>query len=140
MATYFIPFQQDADLVKTRTIPAAGATNYSGSIDLGAAQPFKHGNQMVKIVIPACVSLTNTGATSTVTLQDSTDDSSFSDVNPLHQVQYTGVATTGYLGDTYYFTLPPKLNRYIRIKCVSHASAGDNTAVTITWGLVFGTP
>lgn len=140
MATYFIPFLQDAELLKTRTFPAAGATNYSSSIDLKAAQPNKHGNQMVKILAPSCPNHTNNSIYNTITIQHSTDDSSFEDVNPLHQVKMLGVTTTGYAGDSYYITLPPSINRYIRIAVYNDASGGTNTAQTIYFGLVFGSP
>jgi hypothetical protein len=140
MATYFVPYLQDAELIETKAFPAAGASHNTGTIDLKAVQQNKHGNQMLKVVVPSCPNHTSSAHTNTITLQHSTDDSTYADVNPLHQIRMVGVATTGYAGDTYYICLPPNVNRYIQLTLAVDASGGTNTAVTVTAGLVFGSP
>jgi hypothetical protein len=138
--TYFVPLLQDAELVETKEFPAAGASHNTDTIDLKAVQPGKHGNMMLKVVLPSCPNHTNASYTNTVTLQHSTDDSTYTNVSPLHQISMTGVATTGYAGETAYICLPPNINRYIQLTIANDASGGTNTAVSVVAGLVFGSP
>lgn len=136
--TKFVPQLQDAELVETKAFPAAGANHNTGTFDLTAVQPNKSTPLMMKVVVPACPNHTNTGAYNLITLQHSTDDITYTDVNPLHQIKMVGVGTTGYAGDTYHFYLPPNVNRYVQLNILVPSNGGTNTAVTVTAGLVFG--
>jgi hypothetical protein len=138
--TYFVPYLQDAEKLVTKAFPAAGASHNTDTIDLKAVQQNKAGNLMLKVVLPSCPNHTNPSYDNTVTLQHSTDDVTYADVSPLHQIKMAGVASTGYAGETAYICLPPVLNRYIQLTITNHASGGTNTAVSVVAGLVFGSP
>lgn len=128
---------KDAQLIDTEYLPAAAATNYCASFDLKAANAFVESMQ-VEVAVPACPNNTDNTKTIKLTLQHSSDNVTFADTtSPLVEMQIAGVAITGSAAVTKYFAIPSGLNRYIRFKQVVEAGGGDNTAVLVTYSLVF---
>ena len=134
---YFTRLLQDAEKIVTHVFPAANANVDMSSIDLKHLQEAKHPECMLKVVVPACPNFTNEDLTILLTLQDSADDATFTAVNPRQRVELTGVARTGYAGGTYYMPLPPNTRRYVNLNLLVPCGGGNNTAVTVTAGLVF---
>lgn len=127
---------KDATLIKTKVMPAAAATNYTDSIDLGTTYPGATVEEHeLEMAIGAMANNTDSSKTILFTLQDSADDSTFLDVSPLNQLQVDGVAVTGSVAVTKKIRLPSNVRRYIRVSQVVPSGAGDNTAVTQTYSL-----
>lgn len=127
---------RDTNLLKTKALPAAAATNYSDSIDLGDQAPgLQHEAKQIEVAIPALPSLAD-DKTYTATLQDSADDSTFADVAPLAPIVLTGAGGAGAAAKTQLFPLPKDLRRYVRVKSVVQSAGGDNTAKSVTLSIV----
>lgn len=127
---------RDTSLKVSKALPAAGATNYSDSIDLGDKAPgLKLDDLQIEVAIPATPSLAD-DKTYTATLQDSADNSSFTDVAALAPVIVTGAGGAGASAKTQLFPLPKDLRRYLRVKNVVAASGGSNVAVSVALSVV----
>lgn len=128
---------RDTNLSVTKALPAAAATNYSDSIDLIDSAPgIKMRNAQVEVAIPDVPALID-AKTITATLQDSADDSTFTDIPTLAPIVITGVDTPGADGVTRKFKLPEDVRRYIRLKQVVLTGGGDNTGVSTTTSVVY---
>lgn len=128
---------RDVNLLALKALPAAGATNYSDSIDLGDQSPgqSKLDGFQFEVAIPALPSLAD-AKTYTGTLQDSADNTTFVDIAPLASITRLGAGGVGAAAKTQLYPLPKDLRRYVRLKNVMLAAAGDNTAVSVTLSLV----
>lgn len=127
---------RDTNLVVTKALPAAGATNYTDAIDLGDQAPgISRDDFQLEVAIPALPSLADT-KTYKATIQDSADGSSFDDVAALGIITLTGVSASGAAAKTQIFPLPKDLRRYVRVKNVVEGSGGNNTAVSVTLSVV----
>lgn len=126
---------KDAQKVVTKAAPADGASNQSPTIDLGAG-PFKPEEMEVEISFPAIAALADT-KTLTITLQDSADDSSYADTDPVISTSVVGVSTNGSAAKKVRFRLPASTRRYIQFTQTAVASAGTITGSTITYSLLF---
>ena len=124
----------DATLIVTKALPAATATNVSGSIDLGSVG-YKPENVEVEINVPAIAAHTTVNNT-TLSLHDSADNSTFAEVVPLTQVKIPGVAGTGSVAIVARFRLPPNVRRYIAFSQTAGAT-DDLTGSSITYKLLF---
>lgn len=123
---------RDTSLIVTKALPAAGANHNSGTLDLGSANPGVAIEGIeVEIAIPALAALADT-KTLTVKLQDSADDSSYSDIEELSSVVVTGVSTAGSAAKTVAVRLPSSTKRYLQANLAVAASGGDNTASSVT--------
>ena len=132
------PWNRDANFYVTKAFPAAAATNYSDSFDLGAINGGVDSRLFaVEMAIPAMPANTDNTKTSTLTLQESEDNSSFTSVAPLHQAQIVGVASTGSAAVTYIIRVPPGIKRYIRFAQDVPSGGGDNTGVSVAYSLLF---
>ena len=132
------PWNRDVNFYTTKAFPAANATNYSDSFDLGALAGGVDSRLFaVEIVIPAMPANTDNTKTSTLTLQDSADNSTFANVAPLHQAQIVGVASTGSAAVTYVIRVAPGIKRYIRFAQNVPTGGGDNTGVSVAYSLLF---
>jgi hypothetical protein len=87
-------------------------------------------------VIPALPNLADTKKL-TVKVQDSADNSSFADVDPLIQTTVTGSGGAGSSAKTVRFRLPPTARRYIALNLAVDASGGDNTASSVIFRMLF---
>lgn len=125
-------FIRDTNLLKTKALPAAGATNYSDPLDLIDSRPgIKMRDAQIEVVVPTLASLAD-AKTYTGTLQDSADNSTFTDVPELASVVLTGASGAGAAGVTRRVKLPETIRRYVRLKQVVQAAGGDNTAASST--------
>lgn len=108
----------------------SSATEYSGALDTRAPDGIGAlgGKIRLKLEIPTITGLANT-KTTTFTLQDSADNSTYTDRTDYYPaVVVTGNATpVGPAVDTYW-DWRSSLRRYIRIKAVTVAAAGTITA------------
>lgn len=125
----------DATLQTTKVLPAAAANNDHSGIDLGHANR-KPENLMVRIDVPATDTLVENKKL-TFHLEDSADNSTFADINPL--VQDDSIA--GVSGDTsaaasVYLPIPPNCRRYIRVNQAVETGGGDVTDTTVTVSVV----
>jgi len=124
---------RDADLIITKAIPAQNTNENSSALTLGATFPE---NAQVEVAIPATPSLAN-GQTITVALQDSADNASFAAIPELATLVVTGAGGTGGPAATRTVHLPPSARKFIRMNIAASATAGNNTAVSATMGLLF---
>lgn len=128
---------KDANLLVTKALPAAGASNQTDAIDLGTAAPGISVEKIDFVVdVPATPSLADT-KTHTVKVQDSADGSSFADVALLATQTRTGAGGAGAAASQYVWKLPVSIRRYIRVSQTVEASGGSNTGVSITAALRF---
>lgn len=128
---------RDTNLKVTKALPAAAATNYSDSIDLLDSAPgIKLRNAQIEVALPATPSLVD-AKTVTLTLQDSDDNSSFTDIPTLAAIVATGASSAGAAAITRSFKLPETARRYIRLKQAVLTAGGDNTAISTTTAVVY---
>ena len=129
-------FIRDTNLVKTKALPAAAATNYSDPLDLLDSAPgIKMRNAQIEVALPATPSLVD-AKTVTLTLQDSADNSSFTDIPTLGSIVVTGASGAGAAAVTRLFKLPETIRRYVRLKQAVLTAGGDNTAISTTTAYV----
>lgn len=127
---------RDTNLVKTKALPAAAATNYSDALDLLDSAPgIKMRNAQIEVALPATPSLVD-AKTVTLTLQDSADNSSFTDIPTLAPIVVTGASSAGAAAVTRLFKLPEDIRRYVRLKQAVLTAGGDNTAISTTTAYV----
>lgn len=121
----------------TKALPAAGANVNCDTIDLETAGGIKPENLEVEISIPSGISALVDGKVVTIKMQDSADDNSYADTDPLIQTTATGKTGNGYDGKTVRFRLPPNVKRYIQFNASVPADAGTITSSSITYSLCF---
>lgn len=127
---------RDTNLLVTKALPAAAATNYTNAIDLGDKAPgLKLDDWQLEVAIPALPSLVD-AKTYIATLQDSADNVTFADIAPLSPITLLGAGGVGAAAKTQLFPLPKDLRRYVRVKSVVLAAGGDNTAISVTLSAV----
>lgn len=126
----------DADLIKTKALPAADAANAADSIDLGGAGVAVLENIELKVDLPILPALVD-DKTVTLTVEDSADDSSFTAIAGLATLVATGTETPGTaaaLSRTY--KLPSSTRRYVRVAAAVLVGGGDNTGVSYTYSIL----
>ncbi len=127
--------RRDAELTKSKALPAAAGTAYTDSIDL-VANDATTDHFEVELALPALPSLADT-KNCTITLQDSADNSSFAAVTGLSTFVVTGVATNqGSAAATRTVRLPSTARRYVRAMAVVDSAGGDNTAKSVTLSIL----
>ena len=139
MANEFTYRRQDADLIETKTLAAAGATPANGgSIDLGAtpAQDSRLAGCELEIGSPVldATQLPN-GETMIYKVEDSADDTTFNDVADL-VLTVTGAGGVGAAATTERFRLPSTIRRYIRVVATTSAGTGNCSASSFTTKLL----
>ena len=132
MATRFI---KDAALIKSKALPAAGASASTNSIDLQAVDASFERIE-VEVSIPALPNLADT-KTNTTTLEDSADDSTFAAIAGLATLVQTGASGTGAAAASRTVRLPSGTRRYLRATCAVTSAGGDSTAKSVTLSLLF---
>lgn len=130
---------QDAELIKVKALPAAGAANYTDAIDLGA-QSGKQ-DELVpnefEVSLPATVTLVNTKA---ITFALQTDnDPAFGSPTTLNAALLVVTGTGGNVSAaaSARFRLPTNRERYIRVGATVPADAGTSTAYNYTLKALF---
>lgn len=122
----------DANLTKTKVLPAANAANASASIDLGSTVLGPAADNIeVLISIPATPSLADTKSI-TLTLKESADDSTFAAIPGVGTLVVTGSGGAGAAAASRSLRLPSTTRRYLRLDAAVEASGGDNTAISTT--------
>lgn len=123
---------QDANLVKTKALPAANAANASDSIDLGQTTLGPAADDIeVEISIPATPALVD-AKTITLTLKDSADNSSFAAIPSIATLVQTGAGGAGAAAASRRFKLPPSTRQYLRLDAAVENGGGSNIAVSYT--------
>lgn len=127
---------RDTNLLVSKALPAAAATNYTDGIDLGDQTPgLKLDDWQIELAIPALPSLVD-AKTYTSTLQDSADNVTFASIAVFAPIILTGAGGVGAAAKTQLFPLPKDLRRYIRVKNDVLAAGGDNTAKSVSLSMV----
>ncbi|XHR27544.1 MAG: hypothetical protein ACFUZC_16560 [Chthoniobacteraceae bacterium] len=117
----------DANLIRSIALPAAGASAYSASIDVGTGP---HVEKIeFRVEIPATASLAS-GKNVTAKLQSSSDDSTYTDIAELASLVVTGASSGGGAAALREYQLPTSALRYVRLSVAVDASGGDNTAIS----------
>ncbi|HEY1788670.1 MAG TPA: hypothetical protein VGJ73_10965 [Verrucomicrobiae bacterium] len=119
-------------------LPAAGASETIGSMDIGIDNPnfsdqWRQGR--LRIAWPALPNFTSNADSISVTLQDSAASSNplaFANTVPLIQANIAGVASTGPAAGFVDCPLPPGLRGPIQLLIAATANAGNNTAALLT--------
>lgn len=132
---------RDAKLVVTKALPAAGASNNSGTIDLGSG-PFRPDEIEIEVALPALSAHTDTTKNVTITLQHSSDDSSYASTDdgigslPAVTVTTPGVASTGTAARVVRLKLPVGLNRYIQFNQAVTSGGPTVTGSSVTYSVL----
>jgi hypothetical protein len=134
--SFFARNIQDAKLQTSKVLPAANANNDTSSIDLGAGGVFQPESVEVLVSVPALPALVEAKKV-TIKLQDSANNSSFADVDPLIQTVVTGGVGGGAAAKAVRFKLPAPVRRYIRWNQAVENAGGDNTGVSVSYKLLF---
>lgn len=127
--------RKDVNFIVSRTLPAQNTNNNSTSLDLEIAAPYFAGEYTeVEFYIPATTCAT--GQTITVTLQDSADNSTFTQIDECETLVLTG-ASNATAAATRRWRLPRTCLRYVRVNIAMSATTGDQTAITSKLALLF---
>jgi hypothetical protein len=137
VSTSSIRRRGDANFRTTKALPAAAATNFTDAFDLGQTTlaPL-HERLLAKFSVPATPSLAN-ATTVTFTFQDSADGTTFAAIPELETLVVTGGGGVGAAAATRTVSLPPTTRRYVRVSQAVLTGAGDNTAISTTFELLF---
>jgi len=129
---------KDANLHYEKYLPAAAATNQSPTIDLGQVAGGAVPNDFeILITVPALANNTDSAKTTTLVLQDSADDSSYADTDPVITINIPGVTSTGSAARTVRVRVPSTVARYLQFTQTVPSGGGDNTLGLIQYDLVF---
>ena len=128
--------RRDVVLTTTKACPAAGANHNTATLDLKSTTAGAFADSVeVEIAIPALPSLA-TGKTLTVKLQDSANDSTYTDIPELAAVVVTGASGSGSAAKTVAVRLPSSAKRYLQANLAVAAEGGDNTGKSVTVSLL----
>jgi len=127
--------RKDVNFIVSRTLPAQNSNNNSTALDLEIAAPYFAGEYSeVEFSIPATTCAT--GQTITVTLQDSADNSTFTQIDECETLVLTG-ASNATAAATRRWRLPRTCLRYVRVNIAMSSTTGDQTAITSKLSLLF---
>lgn len=123
---------RDEALLRTKALPAAGATAYTDSLDLTGGHAVPE-NLELFVSAPAVPSLADT-KTATYRFEESDDDSTFADAawSPVLITQ-TGAGGAGAAAATARIRPPSSAKRYVRLQIDVASAGGDNTAKTASF-------
>ncbi len=122
----------DANLTKTKALPAAAATNYTDFIDLGSTVLGPMADEIeVLVQIEGTPDLVD-DKTITLTLQDSADGVSGAAIASLATLVQTGAGGAGAAANERRYKFPPATRRYVRLGATVLTGGGDNTAKSYT--------
>ena len=126
---------KDAQLVRSKTLPAAGASASTETLELRAttrAAPHVE----VEGAVPALPNLAADKSV-TITLEDSADASTYAAISGLAALKVTGAVGGGGAAASQRVRLPSAARRYLRATAAVEAAGGNNTAISFTLGLIF---
>ena len=127
--------RQDANVTSAAiALPAASSTTVnSASIDLNSVAGAFH-ETVEFAVVSSSATLDSTalpnGETIIYTIEQSTDDSTFTALNVISSVQMTGAGGVGDAANEDRWRAPSTVSRYIRLSSVTSGSSGDCSAAT----------
>ncbi len=128
---------QDAQLTVFTNHPAQNTNANSASIDLVLAGNVSRESLEVMVSADAAPNLANS-QTCIIELQDSADNVTFVKVASIDDITIqTGGGGVGAAAASIRIALPSTIRQYIRINDAMSSTAGDNTAVGITFQLLF---
>lgn len=142
MANEFGRNIKDGEVLVTKALPAAGATNQTDTIDLETAVGSPE-NMEIEVSIPAMAAHNSASYNVILTLQHSDDDSSYANLDPgtgtLPGIVITtpGVASTGSAARVVRFRLPRQVKRYLQFTQAVDNSGPTLTASSVTYSLTF---
>ena len=125
---------RDASFTKTGLLSNAATAAYSASLDLGQTAVQSLEQLEFEIAVPATATLVN-AKVMTLTIEESADNSTFAAVDPLISTTITGTAGNLSAAKTVRFRLPSQTKRYVRVKAITSADGGDNSAAANTYTL-----
>lgn len=123
---------QDASLLVTKFLPAAGANNNTAGIDIGV-DAFVVEEAELRIRVPATPALADAKSI-TFTVQDSADNAAFTSLGITFTV--TGAGGVGAAAQDFYTRLPANTRRYVGVNQAVAAAGGDSTGVSVTVALL----
>jgi hypothetical protein len=126
---------KDAQLIRSKTLPGAGGSASTNSIDLLAVRQ-EECHFEVEVTLPALPNLAADKSV-TITLEDSADTLSFAAIPGLAPLKLTGAVGGGGSAASQRLRLPSVARRFLRATATVEASGGNNTAVSFSLGLVF---
>jgi hypothetical protein len=126
---------KDAQLIRSKTLPGAGGTASTASIDLLASVQ-EECHFEVEVTLPALPNLAADKSV-TITLEDSADSMSFAAIPGLAPLKVTGAVGGGGSAASQRVRLPSVARRFLRATAAVEAAGGNNTAVSFSMGLVF---
>src|SRR5438034_3398611 len=97
---------RDAALSLTKALPGTSSNNTSDPIDIGSG-PWNPEEITLEIVIPAIAAHVTSGNVPTITLYHSDTSTVTAATDPVISTSWIGVVSTGSLGKTIRFKLPP---------------------------------
>lgn len=127
---------RDANLSKSKALPAAAASNQSSAIDFTETNPGRLEDVEILIELPATPNLVD-AKTITLTVEDSADGTTFATVADIPAIVVTGAGGAGGTAVARRFAPPITLRRYIRLAQAVLTAGGDSTAVSGVVSLVF---
>ncbi len=148
---------QDSQLSVSKLLPAAAANNTTSVIDLQAIAPNSDAWRLGRICASIPLLANHTDSTKTITLEIKAASASLSNspsapalpvagsfaaANPRQIGGVAGVATTGSLATTLYFTIPCDANgnalQFVEFLQTVPSADGDNTASSVVYSWVAG--
>ncbi len=127
---------RDAAFVAAIALPAAAATAYTPSLNIGQTVDQNLEAMEFEIAVPALPALVE-NKTVTISVQDSADNSSFAAIDPAISTVITGGSGNGAAAKTVRFRLPSTARKYVRLKIDVLTAGGDNTGVSATLSALF---
>ena len=132
---------KDTALKLVKALPNAAANNNSDALDINPESSGFLTNQWrlgyFEVAVPALSDHTNTSVVNTLTLQHSAEASAnFANVDPLTQIQITGVGSTGSAARTVKVALTPDIKRYVRWNQNVPTNGGTGSNANVTYQLV----
>lgn len=127
---------KDASLSRNVALPSGAATANTNSIDLGQATPFP----VTESFLVKLTTTTANGANSkniTCKLQDSADNTTFTNIAELGSLVVTDAAGAGYPAGTITASLPTSTRRYVRAQATGEVNGGNAANGTLTVEFLF---
>lgn len=130
---------RDQNATKRTAARTTAGTSYSTAIDTRAPSGVGDlaGRAKLFLAVPLISGLSDT-KTVTFTVQDSADNSTFTDVAAYPAKVYTGASSAGAPAATYYFEWTSALKRYVRVSEVVVATPGSIVAYNYDFGVELG--
>jgi len=131
---------QDAIFEESIALPAAAGSVESTALDFNAktALAYSAENYHIEIVAPVLTTTELPDAeTTTYMLEESDDNSTFSELYGAGKLVQTGAASAGAAAATVKVALPPDHKQYVRVKATGSTTIGDQSGKSVTIRALF---